>query len=311
MTADLSWAPPGAATRAFLSQETTRRRLSRLVRRRVPADDADDVVQSVLCDVLAAERVPTSEAELSRWLAGVVRHKICDHHRQARRQTIHLAEVEELTARPAPLEARELLRAVASDAERDARSRQTFDWTVREAEGHELREMAREAALTPASVRQRVSRLRRLLRSRWLRDVLLVTAAAFALALSVGQLHLSPRAPVIVAEPAGGPVEEIRAALRGPWRIERIEPDSSVSGARRALLEAEARIVELEVTRGTIAFVTSHGRVERSFSIRNAENGEFSLSIEGTDARATWLEGDRLLVTSKDPGWPGRVVLTR
>src|SRR5215467_12922982 len=131
MTSDLSWAPPSAVTRALLAGNATRRRLSAIVRRRVPSQDADDVVQSVLCDALAAEQVPVDPDELARWLAGVARHKVADHHRRAARVALESGSARlgdhpspsaaELPSRPAPFEARALLRVVGADFGGDPR----------------------------------------------------------------------------------------------------------------------------------------------------------------------------------------------
>ena len=53
----------------FLEEPRVLRNLTTMVRRRVPACEADDVVQSVLCDVLAARAVPQDD-ELPRWVVG-------------------------------------------------------------------------------------------------------------------------------------------------------------------------------------------------------------------------------------------------
>jgi hypothetical protein len=52
-----------------------------------------------------------------------------------------------------------------------ARGAETMGWLAREAAGERLDELAREASLPAATVRQRVSRMRRWLRKRWLHEV--------------------------------------------------------------------------------------------------------------------------------------------
>src|SRR5262249_27568874 len=41
------------------------------VRRRVPHHEVEDVLQSVYCDALSAQRVPEQRDELSKWLVGI------------------------------------------------------------------------------------------------------------------------------------------------------------------------------------------------------------------------------------------------
>src|SRR5690349_15785644 len=81
-----------------LADPALRRLLEDFVRRRVPATDVDDVVQTVLCDALAAQGRPTDEEELRKWLLGVARHKVADHHRRAVREPA--SELPEIEAGP-------------------------------------------------------------------------------------------------------------------------------------------------------------------------------------------------------------------
>src|SRR5690606_6384166 len=70
----------------LLSDPALRNALLRFVRSRVPASEAEDIVQSVLTDALSAARAPEEPEELRRWVHGIARNKIADYHRRAGRE---------------------------------------------------------------------------------------------------------------------------------------------------------------------------------------------------------------------------------
>jgi DNA-directed RNA polymerase specialized sigma24 family protein len=188
----------GPDLRQVLASPIVRQKLVAMVRRRVPADAAEDVVQSVLCDALVAREVPSIET-VPRWLYAIARHKVADFHRRARRRR----ETDETTEPAAcdPIEERDLIehaKAIAPDA-------RAFEWIVRAEEGASLAEIAEEEDLPAPVVRQRVSRLRRALRTA------LLAAAALAIALLVAASH--DRVPRIGADPVA-PV-----GLDGSWHV--------------------------------------------------------------------------------------------
>ncbi|HEU4412047.1 MAG TPA: sigma factor [Polyangiaceae bacterium] len=155
------------------------------VRRRVPSDEADDVVQAVLCAALEARQRPTDGAGLRRWLTGVARHLIARHYettRATRRGGGDDEGVEPMQA-PPPFEERSLVRWAEEQAEAVAHGPETLDWMAREGEGEKLEAIAREAELPSARVRQRVSRLRRWMKGRYLAELALASTLALALAL--------------------------------------------------------------------------------------------------------------------------------
>jgi RNA polymerase sigma factor (sigma-70 family) len=152
-----------------LADPALRKQLEDFVRRRVPAPDVDDVVQTVLLDALAAMNRPEDATELRKWLLGVARHKVVDHHRRALRELA--SEIPEVEANPAPIEERELLRWAEEQAGPSSDAKRTLAWMAREGEGEKLEQIAAEEKVPAARVRQRVSRMRRWMKDRWIAEV--------------------------------------------------------------------------------------------------------------------------------------------
>ncbi|AUX42753.1 uncharacterized protein SOCE26_041860 [Sorangium cellulosum] len=176
--------PPSPATTP-LAEPGLRRSLEEFVRRRVPSAEVDDVVQTVLCDALASPARPTDPSELRRWLLGIARHKVADHHRRASREAA--TELPDLPVGPPPVEARELARWAEEQASSSRDAQQTLAWMAREGEGEKLESIAAEAQVPAARVRQRVSRMRRWMRERWRAELAAVAALAL-LALVLARL---------------------------------------------------------------------------------------------------------------------------
>src|SRR5690349_18462552 len=101
-------ASTAARTHRVLGAPETRRFLCDYVRKRVGESDVDDVVQTVLVEALASDRVPEDETEIRKWLVGVARHKIADLHRRRGRE--QPAELPDIETAPGPVEERELAR---------------------------------------------------------------------------------------------------------------------------------------------------------------------------------------------------------
>lgn len=171
MASDLS------PSRRFLAEPAMRRALEDFVRRRVPPSDVEDIVQTVLVEALAAPARPRDEGELRRWLLGIARHKVVDHHRRASREAA--AEIPDVPVGPPPVEEQALVQWAEQQAgaSRDAKS--TLEWMAREGEGEKLEAIAAEEKVPAARVRQRVSRMRRWMKERWLAEL----AAAAALVI--------------------------------------------------------------------------------------------------------------------------------
>jgi RNA polymerase sigma factor (sigma-70 family) len=169
------------AARKALGDPAVRRVVEKFVRRRVPPSDVEDVVQTVFCDALAAADRPVESTELTRWLLGIARHKVVDRHRRALREPP--AELPEIPAGPAPLEARALARWAEQQAGDRSDAKKTLDWMAREGEGEKLDAIAEEERVPAARVRQRVSRMRRWMKERWaaeLAAVAMLTLLALA-----------------------------------------------------------------------------------------------------------------------------------
>ncbi len=165
-----------AFVREGLAAPSLRHSLASMVRRRVPAADVEDIAQTILCDALAAPNVPSDPEDLRRFVAGIARHKVADFHRRARRAEPTVADVEtieQLATKPC-FEARTLLARIARSVASSSRERETLGWLLREYAGEQLRVIAAEAGLPAPAVRQRVSRLRRMLRSQWSHALLLI-----------------------------------------------------------------------------------------------------------------------------------------
>jgi DNA-directed RNA polymerase specialized sigma24 family protein len=209
----------------YIRNPSTRTRLHAYARRRGLSDSADDLVQTVFCAALAVEAVPSDAAELPRFVTGIARNKVADEHRRRARQR-HV-ELPELGSAPA-LEESDLLRRIAGELEGPV-ERETLSWLMREHAGDSLYEIARERALTPATLRQRICRLRRHLRARYLAPL------ALALGLGVGvSAWLRPSEPVSVSAPS--PL----AAYAGDWRVVRVEPERYASLALRVHIDARS-----------------------------------------------------------------------
>ncbi|HXK16306.1 MAG TPA: sigma factor [Polyangiaceae bacterium] len=166
-----------------VADPTLRREVEAAVRRRVRGDEAEDVVQATLADVLSAASVPEQPEEFRRFVFGVARNKVFDHFRRQKRHTEGLDESQ--TAGPeAPLSARDILRWAEGELP-DSESQSTLEWMLREGDGEKLEHIAKDAQVPATRVRKRVSRLRKLLRERWAAELMLLGLLALASALGL------------------------------------------------------------------------------------------------------------------------------
>lgn len=157
---------PGPAARAAHPLEDTRFReaLTRMVRRRVPESEVEDIVQTAIAEALVAGKRDEDPDALRRWVWGVARHKVVDHFRRRRRLADELPDVAGEDAHHDELD---LLRWARRELPEGENAEETLRWMLREAEGETLETIAEESNLPAPRVRKRVSRLREHFRARW------------------------------------------------------------------------------------------------------------------------------------------------
>jgi len=157
---------PGSAARPAHPLEDPRFReaLTRMVRRRVPESDAEDIVQTAIPEALVAGKRDDDPDALRRWVWGVARHKVVDHFRRRRRLADELPDVAGEDASQGELD---LLRWARRELPEGENAEETLRWMLREAEGETLETIAEESNLPAPRVRKRVSRLREHFRARW------------------------------------------------------------------------------------------------------------------------------------------------
>jgi len=202
---------PTGAPKDPLTDPGVRRALEDFVRRRVATPDVDDVVQTVLCEALASDARPRDPAELRRWLIGVARHKIADLHRRSAREEV--SDIPELAAPPPPIEERELARWAEEQAGSTHDAQRTLSWMAREGEGEKLESIAAEEQLPAARVRQRVSRMRRWMKERWLAELAAVAALAVLAVLLARLFRKDPDEVAPAPEPAPSVLPDVPSPL--------------------------------------------------------------------------------------------------
>jgi DNA-directed RNA polymerase specialized sigma24 family protein len=189
----------------YLASPQTRSSLRAYVRRRGLSDSADDLVQTVLCDALAVEAVPERSSELPRFVTGIARNKVVDEQR--RRARWKQAELPENLATLRSDEARDLLRRIEAEVT-EPEERRALAWLVREHQGDSLYLLALEQSLEPSTLRERICRLRRSLRARYLMPLLVL------LALGGGTVAVQQALP-----PSGAPASAAISSYAGNWRV--------------------------------------------------------------------------------------------
>ena len=283
-----------------------------MVRRRVPASDAEDVAQTILCDALAAPEIPSDPDEMRRFVAGIARHKVADFHRGARRRGVAANDDEpsEVAAPPAPIEAHVLLSRIAASVAASApREQETLDWLLREHEGTPLQTIAAESGVPAPAVRQRVSRLRRTLRAQWAIGLLVLVGAGGLVAERMHS-HVSG----ITADPAGDPVASAALVMQGHWHVETLTPSSDASPSVKRL--AGLQSLDVRVTGRTIELSLPTYTASRTLeSASTNADGSLLLTLVDDAGAVQHLtatsEGDRLLLTSHEGRAKGTAVLVR
>jgi DNA-directed RNA polymerase specialized sigma24 family protein len=285
---------------AHLGGGEVRRGLTALLRRRVPAQEVEDVAQTVLADALAAPRIPTDPEELRKWLSGIARHKIADFHRRAGRAHARndASPVELLPSSPAAFEEREVLHVLLGE-KRSRREAEAMEWLVREHEGERLADIAAENGLPAPVVRQRVSRLRRALRSRWAGALAVLAlvgglGALGALAQSSNYEAIAPdpSAQAITA-PAASPADGLLASAAGDWTVQTVTPNRALTAAEQRLVDLEAKNAKVHIEGRRV--VLSTPGFSTSWTISRIEKTDAGARIRLTHENGTTESADVVL----------------
>ena len=179
-----------------LADPELRKFLLEFVKRRVLPADADDIVQTVLCEALVAKNLPTEKDELRKYLLGIARHKVVDTHRRTAREEV--GDPPELVASPPPVEEESLLRWAEKQAPTTDEAQKTLSWMAREGEGEKLENIAADEQVPAARVRQRVSRMRRWMKERWIAELAAVAALGACVFVLWRILRQTPDGPEVV-----------------------------------------------------------------------------------------------------------------
>lgn len=179
-----SMSPRSPIAPALLADPALRAGLVAAVRRRVPAQEVEEIVQATLAEALASDRRPEDPDALRRWVYGIARYKVIDFHRGRTREAPAAELDEPVDGHEPPHDAIDLLRWAEREAPANETSARTLEWLLREGDGEKLEDIARAEAVPAPQVRQRVARLRKHYRARWaLVAAALVVATIVVLAL--------------------------------------------------------------------------------------------------------------------------------
>ena len=280
-----------------------RKTVAAMVRRRVPAGDVEDLAQTILCEALAAPGLPSDPEELRRFVAGIARHKVADFHRRTRRHDS--SDVDQLEVDPAPVEARQLLASIVASVSSSVRERETLEWLVREHDGEQLRTIAEDAGLPAPAVRQRVSRLRRVLRAQWSHALALLVVAGACGVLAERARH---ERSTISADPTGDPVALAALVAHGQWHVEHVVAEQPTN--------LEAKLVDVRIQGRRITVNGPVSSVTRTITAATPRpDGAVALELHddsgGSQHATAKVEGDRMQVTLHDGRLRGTATLVR
>jgi DNA-directed RNA polymerase specialized sigma24 family protein len=178
---------------AGLANPVLHAELKRFLARRLGDTDAEDLVQATLAEALASPNLPADPEGLRRFVFGIARHKLVDYLRRRGRET---NDDDSETAAPSgdSLGVRDLMRWAERELPPEGDAQRTFEWMLREGDGERLEQIAEEEQIPAPRVRQRVSRLRRYLRARWVAQVAVLGLGTGLLVL-LGYYAFSPPEP--------------------------------------------------------------------------------------------------------------------
>lgn len=253
-----------------LAEPALHRSVSAVLRRKVSSADVEDLAQTTLCEALeAAERLPQEPAELTKFVLGIARHKAADHHRRKFRSPVVLGEAADPVAPSlgGEVEARALLVSISESVANDHREAETLDWIVREHDGEQLGEIARTEKVEAPAVRQRVSRLRRMLRARY--------AGVLVLLLGMGGLGfeaMRAKPEAILVDPAVDPAGHALGTAQGKWRVVQVV---KAEGINRDPYAVTVRIDGNRIDLGG-PFVGVRGKID---AVTPRSDGSFTFTV--------------------------------
>ena len=206
MHAVTTQAPPVSAFHSEL-----RHALVAMVRKRVPESEVEDIVQATLTEAIASPNAPRESDALRRWIFGIAKNKVVDFHRRRGRESFDLPD---LAGSPAPHQEADLLRWAEKNLPPGEDAQKTLDWMLREGDGEKLESIAESEKLPAPRVRQRVSRLRRHLKTHWQREVALLAALGVVVGILVYWLRERPKPQPIANDPKAIPFDPRAEELR-------------------------------------------------------------------------------------------------
>jgi len=284
---------------ADLLHPELRQHLAGYLRRRLPPAEVDDALQAVYCAALEARSIPSDQVHLRRWLTVIARRQVAAYYERTSAE--QLGEAPEVEVQPELVEAMSMLRWAEREAAHSQLESvdQTLDWMARESEGEKLEAIAADTRMPSARVRQRVSRLRRFMKARWVMEMsaalVLIAIASWMLARRqqpVVKLERVPLPPMTATlpDPMKRAAELRKEALRecDEYRFKEclrlldeaagIDPagdeDSVIVGARKRALEQLAPPSPIPTTSATV----KKPPVTRTTTSRGTPSSPFSSS---------------------------------
>ncbi len=172
----------------------------------------DDIVQSALTDALASKSVPEEAEAMRKWVFAVAKNKIADYYRKRKRE--QPSDTIEVAAEETPYSERELLRWAERELPPNSESPKTLEWMLREGDGEKLESIAESEQIPAPRVRQRVSRMRRFLKERWLAAALIAMVVIAVLVAIKARDHqrdivVVPETPSVRPTPTRDPRLEL------------------------------------------------------------------------------------------------------